>query len=390
MKRNFVLFTILLLIILPKSVNAVNNKELTCSYYGSYKYEKYGKEESKDVTIKCDFYENNVAMCKISTSNYNQNISNWENSKIFKAKGYYADNKTCFPYMVFVDRNALANRYEIYAVDSYQRALEFTSWQGSLGYFTGIIPFSSAPGSELIDPSKTMYDKIESYTAQIKKMNKEDDPWSLNECLDEGGNLNSNSINYKVCVNRVQQFYKDVNNWEKEVSEAISSGIIDENDKRVKEFRDVIKSKRVQINSGIDTGFYENNSSNSGGNGTTTPSTPNIENAEIANFCCEPNIQNAFRFIGYLLLIVKIVIPIILIVLGVVDYAKVVTSSDANALQKSTQSLIIRIIAGVVIFLLPTIVNFVFGLLKSKNITNDVCSYDNCRICIFSPNKCGK
>ena len=89
------------------------------------------------------------------------------------------------------------------------------------------------------------------------------------------------------------------------------------------------------------------------------------------------------RFIGYLIIIVKIIIPILLIVLGVVDYAKAVVSSDTDSVQKATSTLIKRIIIGIAIFFIPTIVNLVFkSFLHTDN------SYDDCRVCLFEPSKC--
>ena len=107
--------------------------------------------------------------------------------------------------------------------------------------------------------------------------------------------------------------------------------------------------------------------------------------ANIANFCNEEKAQNALRFVGYLLLVVKILVPILLIVFGVVDYFKAVVSSDADAIGKSTKSFIMRVIAGVVIFLIPTIINFVFGLMPSNSSVSNI---DKCRACVLSPNKC--
>ena len=108
--------------------------------------------------------------------------------------------------------------------------------------------------------------------------------------------------------------------------------------------------------------------------------------ADIANFCNEERAQNALRLIGYLLLVVKILIPILLIVFGVVDYFKAVVSSDADAISKSTKSFIMRVIAGVVIFLIPTIVNFAFDLIPDKN--TSLHNAYKCRICVLNPNKC--
>lgn len=115
-----------------------------------------------------------------------------------------------------------------------------------------------------------------------------------------------------------------------------------------------------------------NNNSNSNSNST------------INNFCDEEKIQTTFRFLGYLLLCIKIVIPILLIIFGAIDYFKAVTSSNADALSKSTQSFLIRIIAGIGIFLLPTIIDLSFGLIKNSSSS----SMNKCRECIFRPTSC--
>lgn len=120
---------------------------------------------------------------------------------------------------------------------------------------------------------------------------------------------------------------------------------------------------------------------------TSTPSsnisTPTGEktNATLNRLCGNSKLQNAMKFIGFLLLIVKIMVPILLIIMGSIDYAKSIISGDV-ALGKSTSSLFKRVIAAIVIFLLPTIVNFIFSLAKNE------ATYNKCRECIFKPYNC--
>lgn len=109
------------------------------------------------------------------------------------------------------------------------------------------------------------------------------------------------------------------------------------------------------------------------------------ETKHISNFCNEEEVQASLRFIGYLLLVVKILVPVLLIIFGTIDYFKAVVSSDADAIGKSTKSLILRIIAGVIIFIIPTIINFVFGLLPSNSSIDNI---NQCRTCVLKPNKC--
>ena len=64
-----------------------------------------------------------------------------------------------------------------------------------------------------------------------------------------------------------------------------------------------------------------------------------------AGFCA--NTASIWQLVGVVLLIFKIVIPIILIILGMIDLGKAVISSDEKAIQKSAKTLAFRIIAAV-------------------------------------------
>lgn len=88
-----------------------------------------------------------------------------------------------------------------------------------------------------------------------------------------------------------------------------------------------------------------------------------------------------WRLVGLFLLVFKIVIPIILIVLGVIDLGKAVVSSDDKAISKSAKSLLVRIVAAVCIFFVPTIVSFVIRIVDtSVDDKNEVCA-----ACISNP-----
>lgn len=96
------------------------------------------------------------------------------------------------------------------------------------------------------------------------------------------------------------------------------------------------------------------------------------------SICQQDGVKKALKFIGILLVVAKILVPIILIVFGVMDYSKAMIASDADAIPKATKSLIFRVVAGVIIFVLPTIVNFIFSTVV-KNKAN----FNQCRACIF-------
>lgn len=99
----------------------------------------------------------------------------------------------------------------------------------------------------------------------------------------------------------------------------------------------------------------------------------------VDNFCGETS--NIWRTVGYFLLVFKIVIPIILIILGMVDLGKAVISSDDKAISKAAKSLLMRVVAAVCIFFIPTIVSFVIKLVDNSVDQK----YDVCASCISSP-----
>lgn len=109
-----------------------------------------------------------------------------------------------------------------------------------------------------------------------------------------------------------------------------------------------------------------------GGRGTST-----IEynvNLNYNNFCGNEGVSEAIRIVGSIIFLVKIVVPLIIIVLGIVDFVKAITSDDEKAVSKAAQSLIRRIISGIVIYFIPTII---WGILNVVDITDGMHDLDN-------------
>lgn len=80
----------------------------------------------------------------------------------------------------------------------------------------------------------------------------------------------------------------------------------------------------------------------------------------------------------------KIVIPVILIVLGMVDLGKAVTSNDEKQMKEAQKTLIKRVIYAVLIFFITSLVQWIFAALvpdgdKAKN-NNNAASCISCFI----------
>lgn len=91
------------------------------------------------------------------------------------------------------------------------------------------------------------------------------------------------------------------------------------------------------------------------------------------------------HFISSLYDIVKLLVPIILIIMGMVDFARAVMASDEKKMKDSQKRFINRLIAGIVVFLVMAVVQFVFkqidGMSEYKN------GFINCINCMLNDNQ---
>lgn len=83
---------------------------------------------------------------------------------------------------------------------------------------------------------------------------------------------------------------------------------------------------------------------------------------------CTTELSNILYLIKTALKWVCIIIPIILIVMTVVDFAKIVTAGDKtdDVKKKAISQTATRVIFAIIIFLVPSIVSAVFGILNFK------------------------
>lgn len=104
------------------------------------------------------------------------------------------------------------------------------------------------------------------------------------------------------------------------------------------------------------------------------------------DFCSQPEILNAMRVLGYFIFIAKILIPLIIIGFSVFDMFHAVTGGDDKSLKDSAKKLGIRIIIGISVFLVPTILN---TILTAVDLSDDVLSDSHiCQTCLLKPQEC--
>ena len=132
--------------------------------------------------------------------------------------------------------------------------------------------------------------------------------------------------------------------------------------------------------------YYEVNKSTGNNIVSVADNNPNLD---YENLCStNSGVSKTFRILGYVVLISKIVGPLIIIVIGILDLFKAMVSSDEDATSKSVMSLGRRIISGVLIFLIPTII---ISLLKLLELTGGIekdSSFVACTTCLFDVDNC--
>ncbi len=87
------------------------------------------------------------------------------------------------------------------------------------------------------------------------------------------------------------------------------------------------------------------------------------------------------RLVGIVVWGIKVIVPIILIVIGMIDLAKSVSEKNDDKIKEAQNRLIKRAIAAVLVFLVVTFVGLLMGLIGASD-------YEECMTCINHPFSC--
>lgn len=115
---------------------------------------------------------------------------------------------------------------------------------------------------------------------------------------------------------------------------------------------------------------------------TTVYAWNNYDNEFVGdNICNQAGAQAALNVVSWLILIMKMFIPLLIIVFGSLDMYKAVINGEAEGMKKAGKSLGIRMILGIFIFFLPTLTKTFLGYLLPKD-------YNTCVKCLLEPGTC--
>ena len=109
-------------------------------------------------------------------------------------------------------------------------------------------------------------------------------------------------------------------------------------------------------------------------NGTDTEQNKNNDDLNPEN--CEQLFgQDVVNFINEIMKWIRICVPILLIVLGILDFSKAVFSKTEDDMKKTREKFIKRIVAAVLVFLAPIFVNMILSVANSvwSDISPDTC-----------------
>lgn len=83
--------------------------------------------------------------------------------------------------------------------------------------------------------------------------------------------------------------------------------------------------------------------------------------------CPSDQIKIIIGGIRYIVTLIQFVVPILLIVWGILDLSKAITAGKEEEIKKWRKALVERIIAAVVVFLIPFLVFTITGLLGDSS-----------------------
>ena len=107
---------------------------------------------------------------------------------------------------------------------------------------------------------------------------------------------------------------------------------------------------------------------------------------DITQFCSK--MGGLLQMVGYVITIFKVGIPLIIIALGMFDFGKAVVAEKEDEIKKQTKRLIYRVVAGIVIFFIPSLVMFIFEQTGNYQTETAQADFENCENCLLRPGDC--
>ncbi len=348
---------------------------LTCEYYkAADTLSPY--PGNQQVGVLCDVYDDYTHQCYMevgsesATRNSNkESVLNWNTSveNDWQAKEYVKDNNGCPSYLsIRLENGAIFNigGYEIYMAENLESLIELNKKLSNQRY-----P-ATLKGMQISNENKKKAEEnIKKYTEMI---NSQIRSYSIQSCAKEENTI----TRYEECKEIVSNLKSNISTWDVNVHNYINQGYFNEEDTIIKDYRRAVNNAEFFLEQS-EKELEEKNKEIQEELGILDEKKSEVH----ISFCDNKGVKGTLKLIGNLLLIAKIIIPIILIIFGIIEFTKALTSADNDAISKATKSFILKIISAIIIFILPTLINFIFS-----SIVKEGSDYNQCRRCIFNRN----
>ena len=107
---------------------------------------------------------------------------------------------------------------------------------------------------------------------------------------------------------------------------------------------------------------------------------------DFENFCADS--ATIWSIVGWILTIFKIIIPILLIIFGSIDFGKAVVAQKDEEIKKASKQLAFRATGALVVYILPAVVVMLINWIME--VSNTEMDYETCTNCVVHPSRCGK
>ena len=108
------------------------------------------------------------------------------------------------------------------------------------------------------------------------------------------------------------------------------------------------------------------------------------DTASKISFCDYAGTRRTLKIIGIIINIAKILVPLLIIITQMISMTKIVINGKDDDLKENFKVLVKKIIAGLVIFFLPTIIDYAVDNLAGY----DCAGFAQCSNCLLDTNHC--
>ncbi len=103
------------------------------------------------------------------------------------------------------------------------------------------------------------------------------------------------------------------------------------------------------------------------------------------SICAYPGTLRMFKILGILIIILKIVVPLLVMITAIIAFVQPIMSGKADDIKAKGLILVKKLIAGLAIFIIPTVLPSLFETLIPDYDDSDIYA---CTTCLFDVDNC--